>query len=287
MNYKEALVFANKELLKCNIENPMLDARILLMHTIGLTLEELISNYDKQLTDIEYKQFIELINRRCQFEPVAYITGVKEFYLNKFIVTPDVLIPRADTEILIDVVINIVQQDYLNYNNPIKILDLCTGSGCILITLLKNISNSVGIGSDISQEALNIANINAKLHKLDDRLELINSNCFENIPNQKFDIIVSNPPYIADDELSLMNRESLIYEPKEALFANCKGLEFYEIIAINAKNFMNNHSKLILEHGFMQYNSINQIFTTHGYQVINSYSDLNNHPRVLSISKIE
>ncbi|BDU59944.1 hypothetical protein FLA4_03540 [Candidatus Rickettsia kotlanii] len=302
---KQILSDATDKLNKIGISSPQLEARILLQHAINKPIEYLLINLDKQLNEAEIEAFEKLLERRLKHEPIVYITGVKEFYSREFIVNKHVLIPRSDTEVLVDVVFQCHSRGSGNPEkkqpNPrfrgedisencndkcLNILELGTGSGCIAISLLCELPNANVIATDISLDAIEIIKSNAAKYEVTDRIQIIHSNWFENIETQKFDFIVSNPPYIAHSEKSEMAIETINYEPSIALFAEKDGLQAYFRIAENAKQFLKPNGKIILEIGFKQEEAVTQIFLDHGYNIESVYKDLQGHSRVILFSPI-
>jgi len=291
---KQVLSVAADKLNKIGIKSPQLEARILLQHIIDKTHEYLLANPDKQLNQSEIEAFEKILARRLKFEPIAYIIGVKEFYSHEFIVNTHVLIPRSDTELLVDIVLQNSSQchscDQRNdireedNNEHINILELGTGSGCISISLLLALPNAKLVSTDINLDAIEVAKSNAVKHGVTDRLQIIHSDWFEKLENQKFDLIVSNPPYISKNEQSEMAIETINYEPSIALFAEEEGLEAYYVIAKNAKKFLKPNGKIILEIGLNQADKVSQIFLDHSYNIDNIYKDLQGHNRVIEIS---
>ncbi|KJV98165.1 protein-(glutamine-N5) methyltransferase, release factor-specific [Rickettsia amblyommatis str. Darkwater] len=289
---KQILSDATDKLNKIGISSPQLEARILLQHVINKPIEYLLINLDEQLNEAEIEAFEKLLERRLKHEPIVYITGVKEFYSREFIVNKHVLIPRSDTEVLVDVVF----QCHLRFRGDdiskncndkfLNILELGAGSGCIAISLLCELPNANVIATDISLDAIEIIKSNAAKYKVTDRIQIIHSNWFENIETQKFDFIVSNPPYIAHSEKSEMAIETIKYEPSIALFAEKDGLQAYFLIAENAKQFLKPNGKIILEIGFKQEEAVTQIFLDHGYNIESVYKDLQGHSRVILFSPI-
>jgi|GEM_PF-50633 len=303
---KQVLSRAADKLNKAEIKSPQLEARILLQHAINKPHEYLLANSDQQLNQTEIAEFEKLLERRLKHEPIAYIIGVKEFYSREFIVNKYVLIPRSDTEILVDVVLQYYYRHYqchsliggnlekkqLDFvvkpqNGNFHILELGTGSGCIAISLLLELPGSKVTATDISFEAIEVAKSNAVKHGVTDRLQIIHSDWFENLEKQKFDIIVSNPPYISIDEKPEMALETISHEPHLALFAEEDGLQAYRIIAENAKRFLKPNGKIILEIGFKQADKVSQIFLDYGYVIDNIHQDLQSHNRVIEISLIQ
>ncbi|WP_040256564.1 bifunctional peptide chain release factor N(5)-glutamine methyltransferase PrmC/tRNA (guanosine(46)-N7)-methyltransferase TrmB [Rickettsia hoogstraalii] len=313
---KQILSKATDKLNKIGINPPQLEVRILLQHVINKPIEYLLINLDEQLSEAEIEAFEKLLERRLKHEPIAYITGVKEFYSREFIVNKHVLIPRNDTEVLVDVVLDLLKEHIYksslratersvaisgslleiasstpmassrNDGNNIKILELGTGSGCITISLLCELPNARVVATDISLDAIEVARNNALKHHVMDRIQIIQSNWFENIEDQKFDFIVSNPPYISHSEKSEMAIETINYEPSIALFAEEEGLQAYILIAKNAKQFLKPNGKLALEIGFQQEEAVTQIFLNHGYNIESVYKDLQGHSRVILFSPI-
>ena len=268
-----------------------LESRILLSHTSSLSQEYLIGHADEELSDEIYKKFLELVERRKKDEPIAYIIGKKEFYGRDFKVTKDVLIPRPDSEVLIDTVLTNNSRhpqqhrhhgesrddDRTRNDDKIKILELGIGSGCLLLTLLSAIPTASGLGVDISEAALKIAQENAISLNLKDRCELRLSDWFKNVTG-KYDIIISNPPYIHESETSVMAPETIKYEPHLALFG---GLDPYKIIASEAHKFLAEDGYIYVEIGYKQSSQIIEIFEKHGYKVTQKHQDIEQRDRVL------
>ncbi|MCC2646963.1 MAG: hemK [Rickettsiaceae bacterium] len=273
---KEALLHGSKR-LKNFSQSANLDSRIILGFLLNYSIEDLIKYSDMSLSDELFTKFNLLLDHRITGVPIAYLTGEKEFFGRKFNVNPDVLIPRADTEILIEAVLN----DYGKTPTPLKLLELGVGSGCIIITLLLELQNAAGIAVDINANAVKIAKENASKYHLKDSLNIIQSNWFSNIADRKYDIIISNPPYISEEEKEFIAHETLMFEPQVALFAEDQGLINYKHIALGAKNFLKPNGRVYLEIGFRQNDAVIQIFTNQGYKLINTHKDLAGHDRVV------
>lgn len=276
MDINGALLYASAQLKEVNIESAALDARLILSHILDKQVEYLLLNPAQALTEDESAKFLEFVDARCGYKPMAYILGYKEFYGRTFIINDQVLIPRPDTETLIDAVLS-----QLTIPNP-RILELGCGSGCIIVSLLLENLESSGVACDVSSSAINCTIANALNHNVERRLEIINSNWFSNIKDQKFDIIVCNPPYISEHEKPLMSRETILHEPHTALFAEENGLADYKIIARNVARFLQDDGELFLEIGFSQMEAVKQIFASCGFTFKNSYNDINNHNRVIT-----
>ncbi|WP_342259700.1 peptide chain release factor N(5)-glutamine methyltransferase [Candidatus Tisiphia endosymbiont of Metellina segmentata] len=279
MNIKESLIYAASKLQAVGIKSANLESRILMQHVTGKSIEYLLARSEEELTQQEQIIFEDLVNRRTLLEPIAYIVGYKEFYSYQFIVNDKVLIPRQDTEIIVDAILSDIKT-----NAELAILELGTGSGCIALSLLLEMPNSNVTATDISNEAIAIASQNAIKHKVSDRFKIINSNWFDNLEKQEFDIIVSNPPYISFDDTVYMSSETLKYEPHLALFAEDNGLASYYIIAKEAKGFLKQNGKLFLEIGFNQLAAVTEIFVSYGYTVKQVYKDLEGRDRGLLIT---
>ncbi|HJD55336.1 MAG TPA: bifunctional peptide chain release factor N(5)-glutamine methyltransferase PrmC/tRNA (guanosine(46)-N7)-methyltransferase TrmB [Rickettsia endosymbiont of Pyrocoelia pectoralis] len=308
---KQILSEATDKLNKIGINNPGLDARVLLQYILDKPYEYLLINQDKQLNQLELEAFEKVLARRLKHEPIAYIVGAKEFYSREFIVNKYVLIPRSDTELLVDIALSLLKKPSLRATKRsvaiseilpeiasstptvssrndklLSILELGVGSGCIAISLLCELPNAKVTATDISLDAIEVAKNNAVKHQVTDRLDIIQSDWFKNIGNRKFDFIVSNPPYIAEAEKPEVAIETINCEPHLALFAEEDGLEAYKIIAGNAKKFLKQNGKLALEIGYNQADKVNKIFLDQGYNIENVYKDIQGHDRVILFSSI-
>ena len=210
MNYRSILNLAVNTLKKKSIKNPLLDCEILLSKILNISRENLLLNLEKEIGNEEINKFNLILEKRKKKEPVAYILGKKEFWKTDFIINNSVLIPRPDTEILIE-------QSLKQYkNNNISVLDIGTGSGCILISLLKEKKKWFGTGIDLSKEAIKLAKINAKIQHVENRITFVHSDIDKFFVN-KYDLIISNPPYISRYGLSVLEEDVRNFEPKIAL----------------------------------------------------------------------
>ena len=235
------------------IDGPKNKARAILQHTLKMTREHLIIYDNKQVTPKQREEYIKNIKRLISGEPLQYITGMQEFMKLNFLVTKDVLIPQPDTEILVEEVIDIAK----HIENPI-ILDLCTGSGAIAISIAKNVPNSKITASDISKNALEVAKQNAKYNGVINNIEFIESNMFDKLKDKKFDIIVSNPPYIPTMEIKTLPID-VRQEPKIALDGGKDGLDFYRKIYKVGNTFLNRQGYICVEIGYNQREDIKKI----------------------------
>lgn len=280
MRVKDALLFAVPKLKENNIELPQLEARVLLAYIIGRDIEYLIKSDNVELTKPNEELFVELINRRLNSEPIAYILGFKEFYGRTFEVNDKVLIPRPDTEVLVDAVLNAD----INGNS---MLELGVGSGCIIITLLLERPMFSGVATDISSDSLLISSKNAFTYNMQDKIQFISSDWFKKLKPQKFDAIISNPPYVPLEDKPLMSLETRKFEPELALFStSADGLSSYIIIARNAKRFLKPQGKVFLEVGFNQAERVIQLFKAQGFVLEKSYKDLAGFIRVVQFNAV-
>ena len=268
---------ARKALFEADIELSALDARLLLQTASGLMHEELIAEPNLVLAQDKIAKFKTFIDRRLNHEPVTRIIGEREFYGRTFQVSPAVLDPRADTETIIELTLQLLDAE------PKRILDLGTGSGAIAITLLAERPNWSGIAVDLSTEALEIAKTNANSLGVAQRLAFRNACWFDDI-TEKFDLIVSNPPYIPHLEVFELSLEVQNYDPHLALDGGGDGLEAYLAIATSAADHLNSKGLVILEIGAGQRVDVTSIFTGQGFQLIGQKSDLGGHVRALAFS---
>lgn len=259
-----------------NIETAKLDAELIVSKVLNKKRLDLYLNFDKPLSPEEKTEIRNLVVKRANREPLQYIFGNTEFYNLNLKVTTDVLIPRPETEQLVDKIVNFEEP------KSDKILDLCTGSGAIALSLKLNYTNATVIGSDISKKAIEIAKTNAENNNLD--VEFIVSDLFENIED-KFDMIVSNPPYISEEDYLKLEPELTKYEPKLALVAENKGLAIYEKILTEVAEYLNDNGIVWLEIGYNQAESINTIAKANGFNNIQVFKDYNNFDRMVRLQK--
>lgn len=253
MTIREVLNQAVIMLKNENIESPKNKARALLATTLKKSKEYLMIYDSKEISGKERELYIKNVKRLISGEPLQYITGRQEFMGINFFVTKDVLIPQPDTEVLVQEVISIAE----NIKNPL-ILDLCTGCGSIAVALAKYVKNAKIYGSDISPKALAIAKKNAEFNGVLNNITFIESNLFAKIKNQKFDIIVSNPPYIENRVIPTLPKD-VQREPKIALDGGKDGLDFYRKISTEAYKYLNIQGYLCLEIGYNQKKSVGKI----------------------------
>lgn len=251
MTIKQAITKGMIMLKSNNVESPKLKARLLLQYVLDKPRQYIIVYDNKEIDKQQQWQYFVNIEKLTRGIPLQHITHRQEFMKMDFFVDENVLIPRSDTEILVEEVIKIAQK----YNSP-RILDLCTGSGAIAISLKKFVPNADITAVDISEKALEIAQKNAE--KLEAKINFVKSDLFDKLDNKKFDIIVSNPPYIRKDEIKKLSEE-VQKEPKIALDGGEDGLDFYRIIAEQAINYLKTGSFLCFEIGYNQKNDVIKI----------------------------
>ena len=261
-----------------NISNPELDLRILLKHASKKNNEIILSNLN--LDNIDIIKFKSYLQKRINRQSIAKIINNKSFWKYDFYVNNFVLDPRPETELIIEQVINI----YKNKNLKLKILDIGTGSGCIAISLAKEFRNASITAIDISQEALEVAAKNSKIHNCCNQIQLKLID-FKNI-NSKFDLIVSNPPYLSNDQYNDTDPEVKNFEPKLALVGGDDGLKFYREYSNSLQNLMNKKAYFLCEIGVNQRQDCEEIFQNSGLHLNNIIHDLQGIERILSFSKI-
>ena len=274
------LTAANQELEKNRIEASNLECQILLSYILGVSKEYLIINANEELDDKKINQFQSLIKRRLDGESISNIIGKREFYGREFIVNCNVLDPRSDTELIIDII-----KEHYAKDDDFSLIDLGTGSGCIISTLLLEFPNSSGIGSDISENALSIAKVNAKKYFIDHRASFVLSDWLDAINFNKFDIIIANPPYILSKELETLPLEVLNNDPLIALDGGIDGLTHYKKIVSNLQKKSNDETKfLIMEINEDMAKELFQLLTSVGFEKknINLYNDLSSRKRVIT-----
>lgn len=261
MTIKETLRKGIIELKINNIQEPSLKARLLLQYILNKPRQYLIIYDNKQLTLRQEVNFFKGIKKLVKGIPLQHITHSQEFMKMTFYVNEDVLIPRPDTEILVEEVIKIAKKI-----NAKKILDLCTGSGAIAVSLAKYIENSQITAVDISTKAISVAKLNAKNNNVENQITFVESDLFKQLPKEKYDIIVSNPPYIKKEIIKSLDKE-VQNEPKIALDGGYDGLDFYRKIINNADEFLKFTGYVCLEIGYDQKDDVLELFESKGKYV--------------------
>jgi len=280
MNYQEILIEGSKILKLNNIKSFNLDSELLLSSTLKIDRSNLILNLEKKIKNNETKIFFDFIERRKKNEPIAHIIGYKEFWKNKFKVNNNVLIPRPDSETLIEQILN-----EISVNSKKKILDIGTGSGCIIISILNERKKCIGAGIDISKNAIKLAKYNAKIQHLKNRIKFFNTN-IDNFNLDKYDFIVSNPPYIKFNEIDGLDRDVRYYEPKIALSGGIDGLSKIRLVVSKSSNLIKKSGKLFLEVGSTQAREALKILQLYGFYNNRVIKDLGKKNRCIISTKI-
>lgn len=265
-------------LSEAGVENAALDARLMVQHVLSCTHAELVAQPERTLSDEVRAALNALLARRCAREPLAYLLGGREFYGLPFYVSRHTLIPRPDSETLIDAVLARVNKDA-----AVHILDLGTGSGCLLLTLLSQLKNAHGIGVDVSEKALDIAKKNAENLGLSERVEWRSARWCEGL-QKKVEIVVANPPYIPSNDVRHLMPEVVRYEPASALDGGEDGLDCYREIARQLPQHVTKPGLVVLEVGIGQDAAVSEIFCAAGFSVDTVLNDLSGIPRCVIAS---
>ncbi len=269
-SYKEVLEEGINHLINHKIDNGNIDAWYLFSHVFNIERAEYFLNLNKEVNSSRYSEFMNLIEKRASHVPLQYIIGYTEFMGLRIKVNENVLIPRHDTEVLVEEVLKVCDNK--------NILDMCTGSGCIIISLKKLANIKKAIGVDISKDAIILARENAALNEVD--VEFIESDLFENIEG-KFDIIVSNPPYIPKADIEDLSMEVRDHEPHLALDGKEDGLYFYRRIIKEVKKYLNPNGYVFFEIGYNQADDLLVLFKSEGIDNVEIIQDLAGHDRVV------
>lgn len=268
-----------KELEQQGILTSKLDVKILLSHLLNIDSKELIMYFNQHIEQKFINSFNQLLKRRLNREPIANIVNKKSFWSYDFFVNENVLTPRNDSEILIEAVLS----NYNNMQEGLKILDLGTGSGCLILSLLKMYKNASGLAVDISEKALKVARQNAENLKINN-IKFLKNNWNDNI-EEKFDIIISNPPYIPTKEIKELEPEVNKFNPLLALDGGEDGLNCYRYLAKSLDKNLKENTKIFLEIGKNQEKDIKKIFNENGYKLLKMYKDLAEINRILCFKK--
>ena len=271
MTYREAVEFGTKCLTDAGVPDAALDAWYLLQMVCRIERSYYYVHGEEDITQDAQKEYEIAVQKRAEHIPLQYIIGEQEFMGLRFKVNSNVLIPRQDTETLVEQVLKIVKPG-------MKVLDLCTGSGCVLISVLKNAPELTGVGSDISKTALLVAKENAKMHEVD--ADWIRSNLFDNI-TETFDVIMANPPYIPTGEILSLMPEVRDFEPENALDGGADGLDFYRKIAGQVKDYLNPGGYVYMEIGYDQGEAVSELMRNAGFTEVEVIKDLARNDRVV------
>jgi release factor glutamine methyltransferase len=280
LSIAEALNQATQILRAAGVPDSRRDAASLLSHVIRKDRTFLISHAEEKLDSKAVSEFRELVERRSAGEPLQYITGQQDFYGRTFHVTPDVLIPRPETELLVEAALQFMKGAWF--------CDVGTGSGCIAVTLLCERSDCSGLAIDVSPAALAIAKDNATTQGVDQRIEFLVSDCFNSLPHNTapFDLIVSNPPYVAAEVVGGLQREVKDYEPMVALTPGSDGLTIVRRLITEAPQFLRKHGHLLLEIGFDQGEAVRELVSDSKFKLIEIRPDFQGIPRIVVMRKL-
>ena len=279
MKIQTLLNEGNKQLINFS-QSAKLDVEILLSEAIKKNREYLIINFKKKVDNKNIKLFKKMLNKRKKGEPIAYILNKKEFWKNSFYVDRNVLIPRPDTEVLVEEVLKL-----FNKNLKLNVLDIGTGSGCILLSILKERNNFYGTGIDISKKAIKVANFNAKMHQLSNRVNFYYSD-IDKFLFGKYDLIVSNPPYIKKMSLKYLDEDIKGYEPTQALDGGKCGFSEIEKVANKASILIKKNGRFVLEIGFDQKNKTLEILKKNGFFINKAVKDYGKNDRCIICTKL-
>ena len=280
MTIQEILYDAANTLKTYNIANPNLDSEILLSKVLKKDRKYIIFNLEKKLKDKYLDKFKALVDRRKKGEPIAYLTNQKDFWKETFYVNKNVLIPRPDTELIIEQTFKIYPK-----KKQIQVLDIGTGSGCIILSLLKERPNFYGTGIDISKKSLKVSIFNARLLKLSNRIKFYNSDV-DNFNVGKYDLIVSNPPYIKKNTLRYLKKDVVRFEPNLALNGGFDGFLKTKKVIKKAFLLLKKKGKLILEIGSEQRDKVTKILKHEGFYINKVHKDFGNNDRCIISTKI-
>ncbi len=286
---RQALRDASAVFSAAGIDSARLDAEVLLAETLGVERGKLYLNRETSLDPRALERFNSLVSRRMRGEPVAYITGRREFWSRDFLVTPAVLVPRPETELLVEVALGLFAAEFQISDLGLRILDLGTGSGAIAVSLAKEIAGAEIWATDISSEALEVAASNARRHGAEESIHFYRGNLFDAVAGRSglFDVIVSNPPYVRRDEFAALPRDVRDFEPRIALDGGADGLDFYRRIVGQAARHLTARGFVALEIGADMGGEAARLFAEAGcYAAARVHHDLARRDRVISARKL-
>ena len=280
MNIAEVIKEASKLLEKKKIKSALLDSEILMSKVLKKDRKFLIMNSRNEVVDKDYKNFRKLITSRLKRKPVAYLTGVKSFWKYDFKINEKVLIPRPETELLIEEVL-----EFYKIKENINFLEIGIGSGCIILSILKEKKSFLGKGLDVSKDSLKVCKVNAKRLGLNSRLKLFKSD-IDNFILGKYDLIISNPPYIKNLDLKNLDDDITNYEPKKALDGGFDGLSEIRKVVKKSSELIKNRGKLILEIAYDQKNEVKKILENNNFYINKVVKDFAKKDRCIISTKI-
>lgn len=250
----EILTLSTEHLRKHNVDEPRLSSELIITKVLNVKRLDIYLQFERELTDEEISKIRSLLKRRSEHEPIQYILGETEFYGLKFNVNPSVLIPRHDTEILVQTAIDLIG------DKALSVLEIGTGSGCIAVSLTHKCRNIKIIATDVSEEVLKTAKENSVFNKVNDRISFIRQDILKEMPKEKYDIIISNPPYISKEVIGTLDRQVKDYEPLRALTDGGDGLAFYRRINEIIPDILETGGSVLLEIGYDQAENVKAIY---------------------------
>ena len=278
---REALSIGSRQLTKKGLINSLFETKLLIKHILEISDEGLVSTSEVFLSESQFKTFQSFLERRKKFEPIAYILNKREFWKDSFYVNNSTLIPRPESEIIIEMVLNLIP----NKNKKIKFADLGTGSGCLIISLLKEYKYSEGIGIDNSKEAIKVAEKNKNILYNNQRLNFKLAD-FSSFKTTEFDVIVCNPPYVNKNQINNIQKDITNYEPYQAIFADEEGFIYYKMIINNLNNNYKCGQKVLFEIGLGQVEVVTNLLKNNDFRLIHIENDLAGIPRCIAAEKI-
>lgn len=279
MKYAELVRHGQRLLFKAGIGDSSVDAWILVEKICNISKTEYFEKMHDEVPKEMEDNFFNAINKRISHYPLQYIIGEWDFMGLNFKVNENVLIPRQDTEILVEKAFSLIKEEFAKHTDTIRVLDMCTGSGCIGISIAKYVKDSFVVCVDIMDEALEIARENARLNGVEN-IKFIKSDLFENV-KEKFDVIISNPPYIKTEECEKLMPEVKDYEPRIALDGDTDGLHFYRRIINESKSYFDGNKYLLFEIGYEQREEVKELLEKAGFDEIEALKDLAGNDRVV------
>ena len=280
MNIQSAVIGGISVLKNKSILSAQLDTEILMAKALGKNREYIILNHDKVLNNKDLEYFKKLVHERATRKPIAYLLNKKFFWKSEFYVNKNTLIPRPDTEIIIEQILKVTKN-----KNYLRILDIGVGSGCILLSILKERKNFYGTGIDISKNSIEISKINAKKLFVEERIKFYKSDV-DKFAQGKYDLVVSNPPYIKKNNLKYLECDVLKFEPKIALDGGLDGLSVIRKVIKKSSELLKKNGKFILEIGFDQKNKVIKLLNNKGFYINSTVKDLANNDRCIISTKI-
>ena len=280
MNYQSILDFGCKKLNINNIKNCKLDTELILSKVLNKTREEILINLNNTISESQEKKFLFYLKKRRNKKPLSYILGFKYFWKYKFYINKSTLIPRPESEHLVEHALK-----YVPTSKSMNILDIGTGSGCLIISLLKERYNCIATAIDISKDALKVAEINAKLHQLENKIRFFNID-IDKFNSSKYDLVISNPPYINKVDLNRLEDGVKLYEPRLALYGGINGFDEINKVIKKSSKLLKCNGKLIIEIGHKQKNYTVKILLENGFYINEIRKDFSGKDRCLVSTKI-